>query len=93
MERAILLGGGAEIDAGDVATRGPVPPPTQDAALPFPATLGEVIKAAVHQTLELCRGNKSDAARRLAISRSRLQRLLDTGSDAGDDYDDSRGDQ
>ena len=40
--------------------------------LPFPAELGAVIRAAVHRMLDLTEGNKSEAARRLAISRPRL---------------------
>jgi ActR/RegA family two-component response regulator len=36
-----------------------------------------VIRAAVVATLELTGGNKSEAARRLGISRPRLQRLLE----------------
>jgi DNA-binding NtrC family response regulator len=46
-------------------------------ALPFPARLDEVIRATVEATLELTGGNKSEAARRLGISRPRLQRLLE----------------
>ena len=39
-------------------------------------TLRSIIERAVRDTLERCDGNKSDAARRLGISRTRLQRLL-----------------
>ncbi len=46
-------------------------------ALPFPAALDEIIRATVVATLELTGGNKSEAARRLGISRPRLQRLLE----------------
>ena len=45
--------------------------------LPFPATLAEVVRTAAMSMLELTGGNKSEAARRLGISRPRLQRLLD----------------
>jgi DNA-binding NtrC family response regulator len=49
--------------------------------VPFPATLKEISAAAVSATIEHCGGNKSAAARRLAISRARLQRLLDQEDD------------
>jgi DNA-binding NtrC family response regulator len=87
MERAVLLGG-PELDAADVA----VPSFASAVAdgeshgIPFPATLGEVARAATHRMLELCEGNKSEAARRLGISRARLQRLLSAG-DAGTEED------
>jgi two-component system, NtrC family, response regulator HydG len=45
--------------------------------LPFPAPLAEVVRTAALSMLELTGGNKSEAARRLGISRPRLQRLLD----------------
>jgi DNA-binding NtrC family response regulator len=45
--------------------------------LPFPATLAEVVRTAARAMLDLSSGNKSEAARRLGISRPRLQRLLD----------------
>ncbi|MFN2398938.1 MAG: helix-turn-helix domain-containing protein [Gemmatimonadaceae bacterium] len=60
-------------------------------SLPFPATLGEITSAAVRETMEMCGGNKSDAARRLRISRPRLQRILDAiandETDTGEDYE------
>ena len=49
--------------------------------LPFPATLDVLVRAAVQAMLELTGGNKSEAARRLGISRPRLQRLLDGNPD------------
>ena len=53
-------------------------------ALPFPATLAEIQRAAARAMLDVAGGNRSEAARRLGISRSRLQRLLEGGSSAGD---------
>jgi two-component system response regulator HydG len=44
--------------------------------LPFPADLATLNRAAAHAMLDLTGGNKSEAARRLGISRPRLQRLL-----------------
>lgn len=46
------------------------------AVLPFPATMREITQRAARAMVERCRGNKSEAARRLAISRTRLLRLL-----------------
>jgi DNA-binding NtrC family response regulator len=46
-------------------------------ALPFPAPLRDVVRNAARAMLDLTGGNKSEAARRLGISRPRLQRLLD----------------
>jgi DNA-binding NtrC family response regulator len=49
--------------------------------LPFPTTLDALVRSAAHAMLELTGGNKSEAARRLGISRPRLQRLLDGESE------------
>jgi DNA-binding NtrC family response regulator len=54
---------------------------TQAGPLPFPATLHDIQSAAVHAMLAACQGNKSEAARRLGISRPRLQRLLEGASE------------
>jgi DNA-binding NtrC family response regulator len=53
-----------------------------EGTLPFPATLQVLTRAAAVAMLELTDGNKSAAARRLGISRPRLQRLLDGTDDA-----------
>jgi two-component system response regulator HydG len=50
---------------------------SREGVLPFPAPLAEVVRTAAQSMLELTGGNKSEAARRLGISRPRLQRLLD----------------
>ena len=52
-----------------------------EGALPFPTTLAVLTRAAAMAMLQLARGNKSEAARRLGISRPRLQRLLDGTND------------
>jgi DNA-binding NtrC family response regulator len=87
LERAVLLADGPTIDTTDLAL-GEASTQRSDSGLPFPATLASITRAAVDEMLKLCEGNKSDAARRLGISRPRLQRLLDnepdTDSDPGD---------
>ncbi len=52
-----------------------------EGALPFPATLAVLSRAAAVAMLQLTEGNKSAAARRLGISRPRLQRLLEGKDD------------
>ncbi len=58
--------------------------PGATSALPFPATIAEIQRAAARAMLDAAGGNRSEAARRLGISRSRLQRLLEGGTSAGD---------
>jgi DNA-binding NtrC family response regulator len=87
MERTVLLGakatlGAADFPEADVPEAGP-------GGLPFPATLSAITHAAVTAMLGFCGGNKSEAARRLGISRPRLQRILDTGADADVDLSDT----
>jgi len=82
IERAVLLS-----PAGTFALSGLVPgTPRRSAAgpLPFPATLTEIQRAAARAMLDAAGGNRSEAARRLGISRSRLQRLLEGRASAGD---------
>ena len=81
IERALLLsppGGGLEI--GELMPAAPLPP---SGTLPFPARLHEIVRSAARAMLDATGGNRSEAARRLGISRSRLQRLLD-GAEPGD---------
>ncbi len=82
MERATLLatGDGAPLRAADVVpdTAGVLAPVN---GISFPAPLGDVIHSATLATLALCSGNKSEAARRLGITRARLQRILDKSPD------------
>ena len=72
IERAVLMSRGPVIDAASLA------PEAEDAPVSDvpPRQLRAIIKNAVRETLEQCGGNKSDAARKLGISRTRLQRLL-----------------
>ncbi len=87
IERAVLLAGDSVLGPADFE---PVVVPRAAAGaggpLPFPAPLQAIIVAAVQRMLVLCAGNKSEAARRLGISRPRLARLLDP--QAGDALDD-----
>ena len=76
LERAVVLSPAGTLRLGpleDARGRGAV----AGSVLPFPAPLAEVIRTAAQAMLDLTDGNKSEAARRLGISRPRLQRLLD----------------
>ena len=75
IERAVLLSTPGTIALGEL-TRRPAAPPAAG-PLPFPAPLGEIQRAAARAMLDAAGGNRSEAARRLGISRSRLQRLLE----------------
>jgi DNA-binding NtrC family response regulator len=83
VERAVLLSGRSTLDADcfELETSG-AGDSTEE--IPFPAPLGDIIRAAVARTLDVTGGNKSEAARRLRISRPRLQRLLDGERDEDD---------
>src|SRR5437870_11009992 len=87
LERAILLS-----PAGSFAVAELKPARVAPAAapVPFPATLAEIQRAAARAMLAVTGGNRSEAARRLGISRSRLLRLL--GADATGETDSETGD-
>jgi two-component system response regulator HydG len=84
IERALLLSTPGTLELTEIEARGSRP--QADGALPFPARLSEVVQAAAQAMLDLTLGNRSEAARRLGISRSRLQRLLrgDEGHEEND---------
>jgi DNA-binding NtrC family response regulator len=84
MERVVLLARDARIDVEDFAAETGDRELPSAPGLPFPGPLAALTRAAVHAMLDRCGGNKSDAARRLEISRTRLQRLLETGDDEAD---------
>src|SRR5258705_13403648 len=79
IERGLLLSPPGTLELGELgmtrltASRGDV--------LPFPARLDEVVRAAARAMLAATGGNRSEAARRLGISRPRLGRLLEGGPD------------
>ncbi len=85
MERAVLLHRGSSIGAEDISLGSMAAAPA--GSLPFPATLTDISRAAAVAMLERCGGNKSEAARRLDISRPRLLRLLDGSSDDIHDHE------
>jgi two-component system response regulator HydG len=74
VERALVLSPRGTLSVPELVLE--EPPPRTEGVLPFPADLATVTRAAAHAMLDLTGGNKSEAARRLGISRPRLQRLL-----------------
>jgi two-component system response regulator HydG len=90
IERAVLLATGPTLEAADVEEV----PATEhsNGVLPFPATIADLNRAAVARMLELCGGNKTEAARRLGISRPRLHRLLSASLADSDEHDEDASD-
>ena len=78
IERALLLSEGGSLEAEHLFVETIAAPVARGGGdvLPFPASLEEIELAAVRAMLERSEGNKSAAARRLGISRSRLHRAL-----------------
>ncbi len=84
IERGLLLSDGAPVDPDHLALsavsarpQSGAEPGSPESGLRFPATIDELEMEAALAMLELCAGNKSQAARRLGITRSRLYRLLE----------------
>ena len=75
LERAILLTTGDRLETSDLGLE-QRPVATAGDSVPFPASMGEIAHAAARAMTLLCEGNKSEASRRLGISRARLLRLL-----------------
>jgi len=76
IERALVLSPPGSFELVDPPSRRATAAENQG-PLPFPATLRQITTAAVEATLKLVHGNKSETARRLGISRPRLQRILE----------------
>jgi DNA-binding NtrC family response regulator len=74
IERALVLSPPGVLELNDLFS---TPAAPIAGGLPFPAPLDTIIRAAVLAMLEQTGGNKSDTARRLGVSRPRLQRILD----------------
>jgi two-component system response regulator HydG len=79
IERSLVLSPGGTLRKEEMGMR--EEPIRSEGALPFPSTLAVLTRAAAVAMLQLTEGNKSAAARRLGISRPRLQRLLDGTDD------------
>src|SRR5207244_2631946 len=93
VERAVLLSPPGTLALAEVAERPALPARASAAGpLPFPATLAEVQRAAARAMLNAAGGNRSEAARQLGISRSRLQRLLEGEAERDAGEDDAPGD-
>jgi len=82
VERTILLAAKPVLDAADFEFA-PVGANGRASDVSQTVLLADIIAAAVREALDACGGNKSEAARRLGISRPRLVRLL--GGGGGDD--------
>jgi DNA-binding NtrC family response regulator len=74
IERALLLGDG-QLHVTDLLPQEGSTHRTSS-ALPFPARMDEIERAAALEMVRHCGGNKTAAAAALAISRSRLYRLI-----------------
>ncbi|NIR46423.1 MAG: sigma-54-dependent Fis family transcriptional regulator [Gemmatimonadetes bacterium] len=85
IERGLLLSGGAELRPENLfGEQQPAPAARSEGSpLPFPASMEQIELAAVRAMLEETDGNKSAAARRLGISRSRLHRAVKRIEESG----------
>jgi DNA-binding NtrC family response regulator len=85
LERALLLSEPGTLEPAELIQSGRQRQSESQDGVPFPATLKEITRVAASRTVTMCKGNKSQAARLLGISRSRLQRLLDDRSEEDTD--------
>jgi len=78
IERGLVLSPWGTLDADALfVSDTPLAKPRGAATLPFPADIATITRAAARAMVVFTGGNKSEAARRLEISRPRLNRLLD----------------
>jgi len=78
IERGLVLSPRGALDADALFSSDAPPAATRGSSLlPFPADIATITRAAARAMVEFTGGNKSEAARRLDISRPRLNRLLD----------------
>ena len=82
IERALLLSEPGTLDPGELNLSGMPGHSVAGGKVPFPTSLRDITAAVASETIALYAGNKSAAARRLGISRARLQRLLEASDDA-----------
>ncbi len=75
VERSLLLSAPGTIDLDELRPQSEQAQPASG-PIPFPADLADITTAAARATLRVAAGNRSEAARRLGISRGRLRRLL-----------------
>ncbi|HEV8508881.1 MAG TPA: sigma 54-interacting transcriptional regulator [Gemmatimonadales bacterium] len=74
IERALLLSPPGTLEIAELTATQVTS--SRGNALPFPASLDDIVRSAARAMLAATGGNRSEAARRLGISRSRLARLL-----------------
>lgn len=80
IERALVLSPAGTLLADELLAL-PASPERDPSVIPFPAPMARIVRSAVLEMLRQTGGNKSQAARRLGISRPRLQRILSGESD------------
>ncbi len=81
IERVLLLSPPGTLQLNELELVESTPPssaPTSSPGLvlPYPASLADIVRSVVQQTLDACGGNRTEAAQKLGISRPRLRRLL-----------------
>jgi DNA-binding NtrC family response regulator len=80
IERGLVLSPRGTLDPETLFAMDPPSAAPASGPLPFPAAIATITRAAARAMVEYTGGNKSEAARRLEISRPRLNRLLDDSS-------------
>ena len=89
IERALLVSDGQRVEETDLSGGGSAALnagiPGAHGELDWPSPLGTLVRSACLAMIQRCGGNKSEAARRLGISRQRLQRLVDLADDGSTD--------